>query len=211
MSRRLRNYLLAGLIVVLPAIVSLYILYLSFNLLDHWFRALVLFIFPGTTWSFPGLGLFISLTAILLIGWLTTNMLGRRLLDLNHRLFSRTPIVRSIYNTVKQIIDAFLQQSKTAFQQVVMIQYPREGIWSLGFVTGTARGEIARHLDEETITVFVPTTPNPTSGLLVLVPKKDVIYLKMTVDTGLKLIISGGVFTPPAGDTDESGEESHDV
>ncbi len=211
MSRRLRNYLLAGLIVVLPAIVSLYILYLSFNLLDRWFRALMLFIFPGTTWTVPGVGLLISLTAILLLGWLTTNMLGRRLLDLNHKLFSSTPIVRSIYNTVKQIIDAFMQQGKTAFQQVVMVQYPRQGIWSLGFVTGSVRGEIAEHLQEQTITVFIPTTPNPTSGLLVLVPKKDVIYLKMTVEAGLKLIISGGVYSPSAVTTDELGGKRQDA
>lgn len=200
MVRRLRTYLLAGLLVVLPVIVSVYILFFMFSVLDSWLSEIVHLFFPGTGWVFPGLGVLVSILTIILFGWLTTNMLGRRFIALGDKMFSEVPIIRSIYKTIKQIVDAFWQQGNAAFKQVVMIEYPRRDCWVLAFVTGPARGELESVVDEEMVNLFVPTTPNPTSGYLVIVPKSDCIYLKMTVEEGLKLIVSGGVFSPPYGE-----------
>lgn len=196
LSRRLRTYLLAGLIVVLPTVVSVYVLVLTFNALDSWFRALVDYLWPTAPWSFAGVGALITLSTILLVGWLTSSILGRRLLSLNDWVFSRMPFVRSIYRTVKQIIDAFLQQGSAAFQRVVLLQYPRPGLWALGFITGQVKGEIANQLQQPLLSVFIPTTPNPTSGVLILAPEQELVFLSMPVEDGIKLVISGGVVSP---------------
>lgn len=196
MSRRLRNYLLAGLIVVLPTVVSVYFLLLMFNFMDSWFRALVTHFWPEAGWSFAGVGALIALSTILLVGWLTSSILGRRVLSLNDWLFSRMPLVRSVYRTVKQIIDAVLQQGSAAFQQVVMLQYPRPGLWALGFVTGRMKGEMANRAQQPLVCVFIPTTPNPTSGVLIFAPEHELILLDMPVEDGIKLVISGGVVVP---------------
>lgn len=197
MSRKLRTYLLAGLIVVLPAVISVYVLWLMFNVLDSWFRSLVQYLWPTASWSFTGVGALVSLTTILVVGWLTSSLIGRRLISLNDWVFLRMPLVRSVYKTVKQIMDAFLQQGNAAFQQVVLLEYPRPGLWALGFITGEMRGEVEQRLQRDLVSVFIPTTPNPTSGLLILVPRSDLTLLNMPVEDGIKLIISGGVVTPP--------------
>lgn len=197
MSRKLRTYLLAGLIVVLPTVVSIYVLVLTFNLIDSWFRALVNHLWPTAGWSFAGVGALITIGTILLVGWLTSSILGRRVLSLNDWVFSRMPLVRSVYRTVKQIMDAVLQQGSAAFQQVVMLQYPRPGLWALGFVTGRLKGEMGEQAEQPLISVFIPTTPNPTSGVLIFAPEQELVMLSMPVEDGIKLVISGGVVAPP--------------
>ena len=137
-----------------------------------------------------------NLSLIVLVGMATANIVGRRIVAYGDRVFSRTPVVRSIYNAVKQIVDAFASSSDGAFQQVVLVEYPRQGTYALGFLTSSIKGEVAEHIGTDVVAVFIPTTPNPTSGMLILLPRASVHNLDMTVDEGLKLIVSGGVVTP---------------
>lgn len=192
--KRLRNYLVAGLVVLLPVVATWQVLVWLFNLIDGLLGGLVTRIFGR---SIPGLGLAATVIIVLAVGALAANWFGRRLIDCGERLMRRTPIVRNVYSTIKQIIDAFVGANKTAFRNVVLIEYPRKGVYSPGFATGPTAGELSGKTKEDLVGVFVPTTPNPTSGFLLYVPRRDVIYLDMSVEDGLKLVISGGVVTPP--------------
>lgn len=190
---KLKTYFVTGLIVLLPIGATVYILGWLFRFADS-FTASIVTLLLGK--KIPGLGLLLTLGIIMLVGFLATNILGRSIINFSHQLLSRIPVVNSIYITVKQIVDAFWQKDKHAFQRVVIIEYPRQGLYGLGFVTGVSEGEVQAKTRERVLNVFVPTTPNPTSGWLLLVPEKDVIPLEMSVEEGIKLIISGGVLTP---------------
>jgi uncharacterized membrane protein len=148
----------------------------------------------------PGFGVVLSLVLLLTTGVLATNLLGQRLVSWGESLLSRIPLVRSIYNAVKQIINTVLSSNGDAFRKVLLIEYPRKGLWSLAFQTGTATQEINTHTNEEMISLFIPTTPNPTSGFLMMIPKKEAIELDMSIEEALKFIISLGVmqFNNPA-------------
>lgn len=196
-SKRIRTFLVAGLIVVLPTVVSIYVLLFMFNVLDSWFRSLAHFLLPNAGWSFTGVGAIISISTIILVGWLTSSILGRRVISFSDWLFLRVPLVHPIYKAVKQIMDAFMQPGNGAFQQVVLVQYPRQGVWAVGFLTGRMKGEIERRMGQELLAVFMPTTPNPATGHLILVPKEEIVFLDMPIEVGIKLLISGGVVTPP--------------
>jgi len=126
----------------------------------------------------------------------TAGYLGRVVVRLSDAILARMPVVRSIYGATKQIFETVLAHKSTAFRQVCLVEYPRRGIWSLGFVTGTAVGEIQERTSDQVVNVFLPTTPNPTSGFLLLVPTRDLILLKMSVEDGIKMVISGGIITP---------------
>lgn len=204
MLKSLRTYFITGLIVLLPSIVTFYTLYKLFVFIDG-FLGKPIRVYTG--YSIPGVGLIMTVLLILLIGLFATNLIGRKILQSVERFFFNIPLVRSIYKTVKQIVDAFSHQNSNAFQQVVLIEYPRKGLYALAFLTGVSKGEIQAKTSEETINVFLPTTPNPTSGFLLLVPKKDVTFLNMSVEEGLKLIISGGVFTPAFDETISSEKD----
>ncbi len=194
MFRWIRNSFLAGVIVVLPIAGTIYILFVIFSTLDKIVSPVVNLIFGREIY---GLGVVLSLGLIVLAGVIGKNYLGKKLIELSEWLMVRLPIVRPVYTTVKQIIDAlFLQGTTTAFKQVVLIEYPRRGIYQLGFLTGSGVGEIQIRTEAEIINVFLPTTPNPTSGMLIMVPREDVIFLQMTVEEGIKLVLSGGVLVP---------------
>ncbi|MGB1548340.1 MAG: DUF502 domain-containing protein [Alphaproteobacteria bacterium] len=135
--------------------------------------------------------------AITLIGALTAGFFGRFIVKYGERVLARMPVVRSIYGALKQIFEAVLTHSSTAFRKVVLIEYPRRGTWVLGFITGETKGEIQNLTKETVINVFLPTTPNPTSGFLLFVPAEDVYELTMTVEEGIKMVVSGGIVTPP--------------
>ncbi|EHL28990.1 transmembrane protein [Legionella drancourtii LLAP12] len=141
----------------------------------------------------PGVGVIMSLALLLLTGVLATNFLGQRLVAWNDSLLSRIPLVRSIYKTVQQVINAVLSTNSEAFRKVVLIEYPRKGLWSIAFQTGVGSSEINEKTQEEMISVFIPTTPNPTSGFLIMVPKREAIELNMSIDAALKYTISLGV------------------
>jgi len=144
----------------------------------------------------PGIGIIASIILIFVAGFFVSNVIGNRLFRFGERLLLKVPFVSKIYNVVKQIIDAFSLQGKPMFSQVVLIEYPRKGTYAVGFVTGECRGEVQTRTAARLINVFIPTTPNPTSGMLMLVPDNEITYLDMTVEEGLKLIISAGVVVP---------------
>jgi len=148
--------------------------------------------------SVPGIGVVIVLILVTAIGAFVTNFLGRYVVRLGERMVQRVPVVRTVYGVLKQIFDAVLAQSGgKAFSEVVLIEYPRKGIWVIGFVTGTTRGEVQRVTEQEMVNIFLPTTPNPTSGFLLFVPREDCRTLEMSVEEGVKLVISGGIVAPP--------------
>jgi uncharacterized membrane protein len=189
----IRKIFITGLLVSLPALVSVYILNLTFRAIDALLGDL-LRLYAGYT--IPGLGFLATIGLIFLVGLLATNVFGHRLVRMAEGLFTKIPFVRPIYAATRQIIDAFSLQSRNVFEAVVMVEYPRKGIYGIGFVTGKTRGEVQEKTATEMMVVFVPTTPNPTTGFLLLVPREEVVYLSMTVEEALKLIISAGVVTP---------------
>ncbi|MBM4236223.1 MAG: DUF502 domain-containing protein [Firmicutes bacterium] len=195
---KLKTIFTTGFLTILPLAVTIYVFYFIFNFLDNLVGGLIESVF---NFRIPGIGFASGLLLILLIGFIASNIIGNRLINFFDQIFRRVPITRGIYTSAKQIIDAFTLQGKNAFQKVVLLEYPRKGLYAIGFVTGQSRGEIQDRTAEETLNVFVPTTPNPTSGMLILAPKHEVTELKMTVEEGLKVIISGGLFSP--GDDNE--------
>jgi len=147
--------------------------------------------------SIPGLGLLAVLALLTLVGAFAAGYVGRLVVRLGEGLVDKMPVVRHIYSALKQIFESVLAQQSTAFREVVLLEYPRLGIWSMGFITGPPHGEIQRATEDELITVVVPTSPIPTAGYLLFVPRKDLVVLDMTVDDGLKVVMSGGIVSPP--------------
>ncbi len=194
----IRRWFIAGLLFWVPVGVTFLALRFLIGVLDSSLRLLPAGWHPSV-WlgvDIPGLGAVLSLLIVLATGALVANFIGRRLLALGERVLHRIPLVRSLYSGVKQAAETIFSESGNAFRQVLLIEYPRKGIWTVAFQTGHPIGEVQRKTDREVITVFVPTTPNPTSGFIVLVPRDDAIPLDMSVEEGLRLIISLGVVTP---------------
>ena len=198
MKHRLRTYFFAGLLVLIPLVVTVEILSWLFNLLDGFLGP---FIYEKLGHPIPGLGLIATVLLVFVIGLVTTNIVGRRVLGAVDRALQRIPLVRGIYSTTKQMSDSFLQSDQEHFQQVVLVEYPRRGLYQIGFVTGMIEGplqdELTAKAGQRVFNVFVPTTPNPMSGYLVMLPERDVQPLRISVQDGLKLLISGGIATPP--------------
>ena len=190
---KLKTVFTTGLLTILPLAVTIYVFYVIFYFLDNLIGGLFESFF---NFHIPGIGFVSGLLLILLIGFVASNIIGNRLINFFDKIFQRVPITRGIYTSAKQIIDAFTLQGKNAFQKVVLLEYPRKGLYVIGFVTGQSRGEIQEKTAEETLNIFVPTTPNPTSGMLILAPRHEVTELKMSIEEGLKVIISGGLFSP---------------
>lgn len=202
--RQLRNLFITGLLVVVPIGATAFIVYKLFDwtdsyireALDPHFKVLCEFIF-GRSVPIPpyGIGLVVTVLVILTAGMLARNLIGRRLLGLLENMVLRVPLVNRIYRAIKQISDAVLQRNKTLFREVVLVEYPRLGMYSLGFVTNQAPRVFDR-LEGDSVCVFVSTTPNPTSGVLIIVPRRDLIPLNISVEDGIKMVISGGVVIP---------------
>lgn len=197
---RLRTYFLTGIVVTAPISITVYLAWLFIDFVDQQVRPIIPAQYNPETYlafSLPGLGLVVMIVFLTFIGFITANIFGRTLVHFGERLVNRMPVIRSIYGALKQILETVLKSSSESFRQVVLIQYPRKGIWVLAFVSGRTEGEIRRLAGEELLNVFLPTTPNPTSGFLLFVPKKDAIVMDMTVEEAAKLIISAGVISPP--------------
>lgn len=194
----MRNYLIAGLLVWLPLGVTILVIKLLVDLMDRTLLLLPPAWRPDALLGFhiPGLGLVLSIVIIFITGVVVANLLGRRLVSFWESLLSRIPLVRSIYASVKQVAETVLSSSGQSFRKVLLIEYPRRGIWSLGFQTSSGLGEVQARTGEDVVAVFVPTTPNPTSGFVLMVPRQDIIELDMEVDEGLKMIISMGLVVP---------------
>ncbi|MFG6461747.1 DUF502 domain-containing protein [Roseateles sp. DXS20W] len=206
MGASLRKYLVAGLLVWLPLAITVWVLAGALDVVNGVFGALLstLALIMPTAWRegilslqhVPGLGLVILAVGLLATGVFVANIFGQWLLTQWDRLMSHIPIVKSIYSSVKQVSDTLFSSSGNAFREAVLVQYPRAGSWTIAFVTGAPSGEVACQLDGEHVSLYVPTTPNPTSGFFLIVPRADVRPLQMTVDEALKYIISMGTVAP---------------
>jgi uncharacterized membrane protein len=196
---RLRNYLIAGVLVTAPIGLTVYLSWVFINWIDNKVMPLVPMSYHPETYlpfTIPGLGLIVVLVGLILIGALTAGLLGRTFLRLSERILHRMPIIRGIHATLKQVFETILSHQSDAFRQVVMIEYPRRGIWAIGFLTGPTLGEVQNLTKERVLNIFLPTTPNPTSGFLLFVPENDVLFLDMSVEEGIKMVMSGGIVTP---------------
>lgn len=201
---RLRNYFLAGIIVTAPIGLTIYLVFITIQAIDRNVRGLVpagyepeRFIPYELPYGIPGLGIIAALVLLTLIGFLATNLLGRTLLTLGERIVARMPVVRGIYSALKQIFETVFSQSGNSFRQVALVPWPSAGSWTIAFVTNYVQGEVSQRLGGDLVTVYVPTTPNPTGGYMTYFRRSDVIVLDMTVDQAMKLIISCGVIVPP--------------
>ncbi|TMI84627.1 MAG: DUF502 domain-containing protein [Bacillati bacterium ANGP1] len=196
MRLRLRTYFLAGLLALIPLVVTVGILSWLFNVLDGFLGP---YLYEWLGRPVPGLGLVATLVVVLAIGMIATNFAGRRVLAGVDIALQRIPLVRTIYSTVKQMSMSLLQGGQD-FQHVVLVEYPRRGLYQIGFVTGKIEGplqeELTARVGERVLNVFVPATPNPMSGYLVMLPERDIHFLPMSVQDGLKLVISGGLAIP---------------
>jgi uncharacterized membrane protein len=208
---RLRAYFLTGVIVTAPISITIYLVWKFLTFLDTHVAGLLPARYNPENYlpfSLPGLGLLLVLAFFTLVGMLTAGLAGRTLVRLGERLLSRMPVVRGVYGTLKQIFETVLAQKSRSFREVVLVEYPRRGVGAIGFVTGPTSGEIQAYSGEELVNVFVPTTPNPTSGFLLFVPKSELIHLDMSVEDGIKMVISGGIVGPPSEEQEEAREAS---
>lgn len=197
-KRSLRRYLIAGLLIWVPLGVTLLVVKLLVDLMDTSLLLLPAAYRPDELLGFhiPGLGLVLTFIVVLVTGMVVANIFGRRLVQAWEALLARIPLVRAIYTSTKQVVETLFKSGAKSFRKVLLIQYPRAGIWTIAFQTAEAPGEVCARTGYDMINVYVPTTPNPTSGFVVMMPRQDVLELDMSVDDGLKLIISMGVVVP---------------
>jgi uncharacterized membrane protein len=199
-SGAVRKYLITGLLIWIPLIITLWVLKVIFDTLD---ASLLLLpeSFQTEHWigvHIPGLGAILTLVVIFLTGVLATNFVGAQLVQFWHGVLHRIPVVNSIYSSVKQISDTLFSSSGQAFRKAVLVQWPQPGMWTIAFITGTPGGDVVKHIPADCVSVYVPTTPNPTGGYFVIARRADIIELDMSVDQALKYIISMGVVPPLA-------------
>ena len=196
---KIRGYFLTGIIVTAPVGLTFYVSFLFIGFIDAKVRNVIPVQYHYDNilpFEIPGLGLLFVFIMLTFIGFLTAGLIGRYIIKLGERIIARLPIIRSVYGALKQIFESVLKTSSKSFREVVLIEYPRKGIWAIGFITGDTKGEVQYSLKEEIVNVFLPTTPNPTSGFLLFVPRKDLKVLNMNVEEGIKMVISGGIVTP---------------
>jgi uncharacterized membrane protein len=194
----LKKYLITGLLIWIPLVITIWVLKVIVDVLDQ-----SLLLLPASlhteNWlgvHIPGLGAVLTIVIVFLTGLFATNFFGAQLVEIWHEILHRIPVVNSIYSSVKQISDTLFSSSGQAFRKALLVQWPRENMWTIAFLTGTPGSGVGRHLPADCLAVYVPTTPNPTGGYFVIVQRKDVIELDMTVDQALKYIISMGVVPP---------------
>lgn len=194
----MRRYLVAGLLVWVPVGVTILIIKFLVDLMDQTLLLLPASVQPANLLGFriPGLGIVLTLVVVFVTGMVVTNLFGRQLMRIGELVLARIPVVRSIYSSVKQLTETLFSNSGQSFRKVVLVPYPHPGSWTMGFLTGVGSGEVRDRLGREVMNVFVPTTPNPTSGFFLIVPREDVVELDMSVDDGLKMLLSVGVVQP---------------
>lgn len=197
-KRRIRNIFITGLLITLPVAITFFILkflFLNLDALSPVFTKLLITVGAPIPegYRIPFLGFAMTFLIILLVGILTTNIFGKELLHLGETIVAKIPFVRSIYRGTKQVVVSFATADTDSFKKVVLIEFPRKGLHAIGFVTGETKGEVQEHTADQVINVFVPTTPNPTSGFLVFAPKDEVQEISMSIEDGIKYAISGGI------------------
>ena len=198
LNRRIRNVFITGLLITLPIALTYFILQFLFKNLDAlspvFTKVLIDLGAPiPEGYRIPALGLVITLLIVLAVGWFTTNFFGKRLIQLGENIVGKIPFVRRIYKGSKQVVQSIAHADTRAFRKVVLIEFPRRGMLAIGFVTGEARGEVQENTFEDVLNVFVPTMPNPTSGFLVFAPPEELTEIDMTIEDGVKYVVSGGI------------------
>jgi len=194
----MRKYFITGLLILVPLAITVWVLNLIIGTMDQSLLLLPESWRPEALVGFhiPGLGTILTLLIIFITGLATRNFIGRQVVSLWEGLLTRIPVVKSIYSSVKQVSDTLFSSSGNAFRKAVLVQYPRQGSWTIAFLTGIPGGEVKNHLQGDYVSLYVPTTPNPTSGFFLMVPRADTIELDMSVDEALKYIVSMGVVSP---------------
>jgi uncharacterized membrane protein len=193
----MKKYLITGLLIWIPVAITIWVLALIVNTMDQTLTLLPPEFLPK--YHIPGLGLVLTFLVVLMTGVLASNIIGQRLLRVWEGMLGRIPVVKSIYSGVKQVSDTLFTPGGQAFRKALLVQYPRQGSWTIAFMTGQPGGDVVNHLKGDYVSVYVPTTPNPTSGFFLMMPKDDVIELSMSVDDALKYVVSMGVVPPGAG------------
>jgi uncharacterized membrane protein len=209
--KRLRNYFFAGVLVIAPIGITIWV---GWGLIS-WIDDQVIPFIPAQwnpesylPFSLPGLGVLVAIFVLIMIGFLTAGLVGRNLVGLGERLLDRMPVIRGVYAAVKQVLETVLKEQSKAFRQVILIQYPRKESWAIGFISSETEANVQRGTPKDVVNVFLPTTPNPTSGFLLFVPRDEIQDLTMTVEEGIKMVVSGGIVTPPtSAETAERDEQ----
>jgi uncharacterized membrane protein len=196
---RLRSWFFTGILVTAPVLLTVYITWAAIQLIDGQVVSLLPVLKDWNGLQIPGVGLVVGVVLITLIGAVAAGFLGRWIIRLGESMLNRMPVVRTIYGASKQILETIISSQSDAFREVVLVEYPRKELWVIGFVTGGTKGEVRRLVDKDMVNVFVPTTPNPTSGFLLFCPRSEVIFMEMSVEEAVKLVVSGGIVTPPDG------------
>ncbi len=203
MHKKIRNIFLTGFLIVFPIFISLSFLVFIYNIFEGILEKPVLAILrliglPELVgYHLPGLlGLSFIIILSFLLGLIVTNVMGKKLLALGEKILSKVPLIWNIYYASKQIMESFSRSNGKSLQQVVLVEYPRKGIYTIGFVTSDARGEILKVTRKEVLNIFIPTTPNPTSGLLIIAPREEITPLSMSIEDGIKLVVSAGMVAP---------------
>ncbi len=215
---KIRGYFFAGVLVTMPLTMTLALAWWLVGAVDDYIVPLIphgwnpdayLKEVLGISIGLPGLGVLILLVVITLIGALTAGFLGRMVVNVGEQVLARMPVIRTVYSAIKQIMETVFKDQSNAFRQAVLVEYPRRGVWTIGFLTGTTGGEVQNLILEDVVNVYIPTTPNPTSGFLLYVPREDIQVLHMSVEDAVKMVISIGIVTPP--DTRSESEKSMPV
>ena len=196
--KRIKGVFLTGIAAIIPVGVTFYVFYLIIGMMNKLVRIIPARFHPDQILPFhiPGLGVIITLILIFIVGLVTKSYLGKKAVVLGEKLVGKIPLARGIYNALKQLVDALLSDKGQSFKQAVLIEYPRKGLYSIAFVTGESRGEVQLRTSQKCVNLFVPTTPNPTSGFYIMVPETDMVNLDMTVEEAFTLIVSGGIVAP---------------
>ena len=196
---KLRSYLFTGILITAPVVITLWIVLSLVNLFDGLITPLIPIRFNPNQYlpyEIPGIGLIVLISFLIIIGFLTANFFGRWIIRRTEIILQNIPLIKVFYKTIKQILETVLKNNSTAFRKVVLVEYPRKDLWIIGFTTGETSGAIKKKSREKLINVFIPTTPNPTSGFLILVPEKDLKYLDIRVDDAIKTVVSAGIVPP---------------
>ena len=202
MIHRLRNYFLTGFVILAPLAITVYLTWTMVEWVDSWVKPYLPNVYNPDNYlpfALPGFGLLVALFGITIVGFLTANLIGRSIVSYGESLLHRMPVVRNLYSGLKQIFQTVFNEKSESFKEVALIEYPRRGLWALVFIATETSGEPQAKMERDagqTISVFLPTTPNPTSGFLLFVPERDVIRLEMSVEEAAKLVISAGLVTP---------------
>jgi len=211
MRKKIKNIFLTGIAAIIPIGVTLYILFFIMGMMNKLVQLIPAKYHPDQLFSFhiPGLGIIVMVVLIFIIGLVTRSYLGNKLVGWGELFVGKIPVVRTIYTAIKQLVDAIFSEKSGSFKRVVLIEYPRKGLYSVAFVTGEAKGEVQTKTSQRCLNLFVPTTPNPTSGFYIMIPETDVVNLDMTIDEAFTLIISGGIYTPQEVEKNSEKEKMH--